>query len=290
MFQFQYIDADQLPAILQTLAEKQGDVAPIAGGTELLLRIRAGSAQPRYLLNVDIPSLRAIQAFADWYAIGASAPLTQVVDYFRAAGQPYEKIAATAESVGACQTRNIATIGGNICTGNASSDMATILLALGAEVEIASVRGMRRLPLDQFFIRNRVLALEPDELVTQIWIPRHTDLTWCAEFIKVGKRRGHVIAALNVGAAMGLDADGVVRAVRLAAGTLAPTPIRLYRCEDILLNQPLTDQQLARVADMMMTEIQPRDSLRASKAYRQAVAPAVMQRAIRAAAGQEVAR
>lgn len=227
-----------------------------------------------------------VKALANF--IGASVKLTDLIRALQNAAQPMPMVVESAASVGSCQTRNLATIAGNFCTGNASADMATALLAANSSVIIRSAEGERELPIDQFFIRNRCVALAPNEIVTAIRIP-HADptLTVGSSFMKIGKRRGHVIAALNGAAMVGLDADGVIRDIRLAVGTLAPCPIRLYRCEQAALNRPLDDALLAQLSELMLEEISPRDSLRASKEFRTSVAPVVLHRTIRLAAGLE---
>lgn len=288
MFPISYVQPADLEELLTLLKDNDGSDVVMAGGTDLLLRFRSGKLGAKRVLSLELPELQQIEEREDCTLIGASVLLSDLIRHFRDAGQPMAMVVESAESVGSCQTRNLATIAGNFCTGNASSDMATALLAANASVLIRSADRERELPLDRFFIRNRCVALEPNEIVTAIRIPRpNPALSTGGKFMKIGKRRGHVIAALNGAAMVGLDAEGVIRDIRLAAGTLAPCPIRLYRCEQAALNQPLSDELLSQLSGIMLEEINPRDSLRASKEFRTSVAPVVLRRTIRAAAGLE---
>lgn len=288
MFPFEYISPKSLPEALSILAH-ESDALPIAGGTDLLLRYRSKKCCAGKVVNLLLPELSGIQETEEAFRIGASVPLDAVIRFFREKAQPYIAIGQAASTVGACQTRNLATIGGNFCTGNASSDMATVLLALDASVVIASAAGSRMVPLHKFFIRNREIALTHGEIVTEIVVPKQEEYQTGCCFLKIGKRKGHVIATLNAAAMVGVDASGTIRLVRLSAGTLAPKPLRLFASEPALLGVSIQEPSLGRAlenaASAMLTEISPRNSLRASREYRLAVAPVVLRRVIRQAIG-----
>ena len=290
MYPFQLYRPSTLREALE-LYNEYPDSCLLAGGTDAMISFRAGKrAEPR-VIDILLPELTGIKEKDGAFEIGACTPLFTAAEFFRAQPQPYRVLQEAAESIGACQTRHIATIGGNICTGNASADMATPLLVLDAVLTAASVHGGREIPIDRFFIRNRQTALQPGEILTSIRIPKRKNATCGAAFMKLGKRRGHVIATLNTAALIGVDPAGTVCEVRLAAGTLAPTPVRLYESEKVLLDAKVTPEEiepvLRRVAEKLLTEIQPRDSLRASREYRECTAPVALTRTIRKACGRE---
>lgn len=287
MFPFDYTQPKDLAHALELLQGNTGDTCLMAGGTDLLLRFRSEKCSAKHVLSLDLPELKAIEETEEYISIGASVSLTEIINRFEKAEEPLAMVARCAATVGACQTRNMATIGGNFCTGNASADIATALLAANASVVIQKAGGKRILPMDQFFISNRNLAITPEEIVTHILIPRCKGRSCGAEFIKVGKRRGHVIAVLNVAGVAQTDENGVLQEIRLAAGTLAPTPIRLYKCEEAARGKKVTPELLEELSGIILTEIHPRDSLRASKEYRMQVAPAILRRVIRASVGME---
>lgn len=290
MYPFQLYRPSTLREALE-LYNEYPDSCLLAGGTDAMISFRAGKrAEPR-VIDILLPELTGVKEKDGAFEIGACTPLFTAADFFRAQPQPYRVLQEAAESIGACQTRHIATIGGNICTGNASADMATPLLVLDAVLTAASVHGGREIPIDRFFIRNRQTALQPGEILTSIRIPKRKNAACGAAFMKLGKRRGHVIATLNTAALIGVDPAGTVCEVRLAAGTLAPTPVRLYESEKVLLDAKVTPEEiepvLRRVAEKLLTEIQPRDSLRASREYRECTAPVALTRTIRKACGRE---
>lgn len=277
----EYIKPSNLEELLCALS-RNSEGSPIAGGTDLIVRKRAGKAQPSCLIDLLIPELQMIREEKENIVIGAAVSLSDLAERFSSAGQPYQMLAQAALSVGSCQTRNLATIGGNLCTGNASADLATALLALDASVLIEKSGAARVLPLDRFFLKNRCVALEKGEIVSQILIPRIPAGSAAAAFLKIGKRRGHVIAILNTAAVLHKDqASGKLRA-RFAAGTLAPTPIRLYQCETCfshLMEKGIAFEEALQLLDeVMRSEIDPRSSRRASREYRMQVAPAALRR------------
>ena len=291
MYNFKYLKPDSLESLLSLLETCPGAVA-VAGGTDVMVQLRAGKLRADTIIDLLIPELTGIHDRDGCYVIGASTPLEQVSDYFRALPQPYFMLHQAVDSVGSCLTRSLATIAGNFCTGNASSDLATALIALDATIEIQKSGEKRFLPIENFFIRNRVTALDPGEIVTAIYIPRQPCPAAGASFIKIGKRRGHVIAILNVAAMVGRDENGACSLVRMAAGTLAGTPVRLYRSEEEFLRR-LSDGDdlncaLEAVSQVMLTEINPRDSQRASREYRQQVGPVALCRAVREAWGDKL--
>ena len=282
---YRYYQPESLEDALEYLKDNDGAKKPLAGGTDLLIRIRAGKECPSEIVSLELPELIGITEDANEIVIGAGTPLDEVSSRFLKAGGVMGMVGKAAESVGSWQTRCLATLAGNICTGNASSDMAVALIAAGAVIDVRSADGARSLPVEALFVTNRRLSITPEEIVTAVRFPIWKQARTGAEFIRVGKRRGHIIASLNVAAAVGTDADGRAERISLAAGTLAPTPIRLTACEELLAGNRISEDLLEEVKAVMLTEITPRDSMRASKAYREAVAPAMLARAIRTAAG-----
>ena len=290
MYPFQLYRPSTLREALELYNKHPGSCI-LAGGTDAMISFRAGKRAEARVIDILLPELTGIKETDGAFEIGACTALFAISGVFRTQPQPYCVLQETAESVGACQTRHTATIGGNICTGNASADMATALLVLDAVLTAASVHGSREIPIDRFFVRNRQTVLQPGEILTSIRIPKRKNTACGAAFMKLGKRRGHVIATLNTAALIGTDPAGTICEVRLAAGTLAPTPVRLYESEKILLGAGATPEEmepvLRRVEEKLLTEIQPRNSLRASREYRESTAPVALTRTIRRACGQE---
>lgn len=290
MFDIQY---QRFPSLEETLVfiRDHPDCALLAGGTDLMVQLRAGKRKEKTLVDILLPELCGFRETDGAYEIGASTSLTETADAFRGLAEPYRMLADAADSVGSCQTRNLGTIGGNVCTGNASSDMATAFLALDAVFVMCSAEEERVLPADAFFVRNRVTALRPGELLRAIRIPKQHWPVGGAAFVKLGKRRGHVIATLNLAGSVGMDEHGVIRSARLAGGTLAEKPIRFYESEKLLIGSPAGGEKLrdaiGQVQACMQTEMRPRDSRRGSRQYRIAASTAAMADVIFRACGRE---
>lgn len=279
MFPIAYHTFETLEEVLRFIGEED-DYRLIAGGTDLMVRYRAGKERAGKLVNLLIPELTGVRETPTEFIVGASTSLTSLADAFRSLGEPFSMLCAAAESVGSCQTRNLGTVGGNLCTGNASSDMATALLAADTRLTICSRGGERELPLEKFFVRNRVVNLDRGELLKEIRIPKPSAFRTAADFRKLGKRKGHVIATLNLAVVLELDDRGLIRKVRLAGGTLAPRPIRFYESEKLLAGCPAEGPELLHALEQvracLLTEIEPRDSLRGSREYRMRTAPALL--------------
>lgn len=289
MFPIAYHTFETLEELLRFIGEED-DYRLLAGGTDLMVRYRAGKERAGKLVDLLIPELTGIRETPTELVVGASTSLTSLADAFRPLGEPFSMLCKAAESVGSCQTRNLGTVGGNLCTGNASSDMATALLAADARLTICSRGGERELPLEKFFVRNRVVNLEAGELLKEIRIPKPTAFRTAADFRKLGKRKGHVIATLNLAVVLKLDDGGLIRKARLAGGTLAPRPIRFYESEKLLADCPAEGPELLRALEQvracLLTEIEPRDSLRGSREYRMRTAPALLSDMILEACGR----
>ena len=289
MFPIAYHTFETLEELLRFIGEED-DYRLLAGGTDLMVRYRAGKERAGKLVNLLIPELTGIRETPAELVVGASTSLTSLADAFRPLGEPFSMLGTAAESVGSCQTRNLGTVGGNLCTGNASSDMATALLAADARLTICSRGGERELPLEKFFVRNRVVSLDRGELLKEIRIPKPAAFRTAADFRKLGKRKGHVIATLNLAVVLKLDDGGLIRKARLAGGTLAPRPIRFYESEKLLADCPAEGPELLRALEQvracLLTEIEPRDSLRGSREYRMRTAPALLSDMILEACGR----
>ena len=209
------------------LSELEGRVLPIAGGTDLMLRLHQGRAQADHL--VWLGQLRAPVgagvALADgWLRVDALTPLAELIEDPKLVhGAPV--LVDAARTIGSPQVRHTATLGGNLVNASPAADSLPALLIHDAEVEILGRHGSRRLPLHDFLLGPGQTARRGDEIVTTLHLrpasggERH----W---FKKFGKRRANIIASANLAARVHLDA-GRIHGAAAAAGVVAPTPARL---------------------------------------------------------------
>jgi CO/xanthine dehydrogenase FAD-binding subunit len=240
------------------------DAVPIAGGTDVMVELNFDHRRPEALLD-----LTRVGELAEWSTsdgtirLGAGVPYSRVITEL---GESVPALAMASRTVGSPQIRNRGTVGGNLGAASPAGDTHPVLLALGARVEVASVRGTRLIRGEEFYVGVKRHALEPDELITAVHLPAHAGPQ---QFAKVGTRNAMVIAVCSFALSL---RDGKVGA---AIGSAAPTPRRARDAEDFLAAElpwtsaePLPDSLKRRFGDLVGAAAQPIDDVRGSAAYR----------------------
>lgn len=269
-----YARPAELDEALRLIAEP--DVRIIAGGTDIFPAAGERPLSGAYIDVTAIEALRAIRVTQDGVRIGAAATWT---DLIRAdLPSAFDALRSAAREVGGVQIQNRGTIAGNLCNASPAADGVPPLLILGAEIEMASTRGMRRLPLDQFIIGNRLTALRKDEVVTAIVAPRPPPAARSC-FLKLGARRYLVISIVM--AAVLLDIrEGIVGDARVAVGACSAAAVRLPDVERRLLGASATMGLSDRVQREDLAGLSPIDDLRAAADYRRDAALTLIRRAV----------
>ncbi|HEY5628887.1 MAG TPA: xanthine dehydrogenase family protein subunit M, partial [Candidatus Limnocylindrales bacterium] len=219
---FTYARPDTLADAVALLAERGPEARVLAGGTDLIIRLRDGSVRPELVVDVKrVPELAPGIRVADGgtLVIGATTTMTEI------AAHPLVRrdLAALAEAaavVGSVQIRNRATLAGNLCNASPAADTAPALLVHGAVVVAHGPAGERRIALDDFFVRSGVTTLAPGELVVAIEIPAPGSGRIASAHQRRTRRRGHDLASVTL--ACGLDATGLAR---VAYGSVGPRPV-----------------------------------------------------------------
>jgi carbon-monoxide dehydrogenase medium subunit len=251
----------------------------LAGGTDLIIRLRDGSARPGMVIDVKrIPELcPEIRERDGVLTIGA----TTVMADLAANGlvrRHFEALAEAASVVGSVQIRNRATIAGNICNASPAADTAPPLLVYGAVVVAAGPHGSRRIPISEFFVRSGLTSLEPNELVVAIELPVPASLTG-AVHLRRTRRRGHDLASVTL--CCSVNEAGVTR---LAYGSVGPKPVLEQDETHVLANPSAPDDAKQVVLERMFAEASPsKRSMRASPEYRLAMLRLLGSRAVRTA-------
>jgi CO/xanthine dehydrogenase FAD-binding subunit len=239
----------------------------IAGGTDIVVLMNAGKATPENFIDLThIKELTAINRHNG--TIGLAGNLT----YSRAATLPIRCLAQASLSVGGPGIRELGTIAGNLATASPAGDGSTALLALDAEVELTSVRGVRRLPLDKFFLGYRKTALVADEMITKVFVPTN----YASDWAKIGKR-----AAVNISIVAAAVAITPKKEVRIALASVAATPVRCYKAEKHLSKNGLNPETIRQAADIVRGEIKPITDHRASADYKTHLAGVLVQRLLK---------
>ncbi len=254
---------------LRRLALGPGTWRLFAGGTDLMVLLEAGRLPPgRYLSIWGLPELRGIDVGSDTIALGALTTYTDVIRHEQLARECPLLVCAARET-GGVATQNRGTIGGNIANASPAADTPPALLVYDAELELASSRGTRRVPYDRFHTGYKTMDLAPDEIIARVHVTRaHRD--WTTNYRKVGTRRAQAIS--KVCFAAGADVHGgVIRDVRVAMGSVAPTVVRCRAVESALRGRPVSDDLIAAAQRQLLHDIAPIDDVRSTAAYRRRV-------------------
>lgn len=242
------------------------EVMPLAGGTNLLVDLRARRARADRLVGLgEVAALRGIDAANGTIRIGAG---TTVSDLLRepVIADAGGGLAAAAGEFAGQMVRNAATVAGNICYGSPAADLVPPLLALDAEVTLANGAGERTVALDEFFVDYRKTLCAPDELVTAISWPRPASGDR-HRFYKLARRRGDAITVVGVAVSLGIE-EGRCRRVRIALGAVAPTCFRAHAAEALVEGAAPDPDRFDEAARQAVEESSPIDDVRASAAYR----------------------
>jgi carbon-monoxide dehydrogenase medium subunit len=277
-----YLAPKSLAEALAMLREHQGQARVIAGGTDLLIQLRKKEVSARCLVDITrLDELQGITLEDGWIRVGAC------VTHQELASTPLirERAAVLAEGaaqVGSPQIRNMGTVGGNIVNAQPAADVVVPLLALDAEVEVATATGLRRESLDCLFLgpgRCRVDATA--EILTSVRF-RALDGRQGSAFERLAKRKALALPILNAAVVVTVDDAGdVFQAVRLAIGPVAPTPCCAPQAEEALRGAAVAGPEIAAALEIAAAEAQPRSNpLRGSRAYRQEMVKVLLRRAL----------
>jgi CO/xanthine dehydrogenase FAD-binding subunit len=256
------------------------EALPIWGGTDVMVELNFARKRPEALLDLTRVSELSRWDRADgWVRIGAGVPYTRVITEL---GALLPGLAMASRTVGSPQIRNRGTIGGNLGSSSPAGDALPPLFASGAEVELSSVRGDRRLPVDEFVIGPKKNVLAGDELIAAVWMPVREGAA--QQFAKVGTRNAMVIAVCS----FALDlSDG---RVGTCIGSAGPTPLRAREAEAFALSlDALSDDAAAHFGSLVAAAASPIDDVRGSAAYRRHAVGVLAKRTLTWAWGQRCA-
>ena len=273
-------NADHALALLDAHGE---EAQVIAGGTDILVERKSSARGPRLVVDISrVPELKGIRMTGAGLEIGAAVTHAEI-DRSPLVAALCPVLAEAARAVGAVQTRNLGTLGGNLVTGVPSMDGGPALLALEASISIASRSGMRRLPLASFFVSPRRTALRSNELVMSVLVPNESlGVSMC--FLKFGLRKGQALALVNVAAGCFVHHPAPVFCKpRIALGAVAPTVIRAPEAEAYLAGRPISVEAAVEAGRIAAAEASPIDDFRASAEYRRKLIAVLTHRALETA-------
>ena len=277
----EYINASTVNEVLSTLNDMGDRARIVAGATDLILELERGVRKGiETLIDVTrIPDLDHIHLDEDGMIhLGPLVTHNQCVasDLIRENAYP---LARAAWEVGAPQIRNRGTVAGNLITASPANDTITPLMALGASVTLVSTSGERRVTLQDFYTGVRKTVMHPDEMLLDISFPAMTK-DQRGTFIKLALRRAQAISLINVALVLTLK-RGTITSASVTLGAVAPTIIHASNTETYLLGKKLTDDVIARAAELTMNASRPIDDLRGSAAYRRETVKVITARGLR---------
>ncbi len=263
---FDFFRPESADAAVEALAAHSPNVRILAGGTDAVVDLKHVPDSPGLVVDVSqLKELKGIEVTDAGLRIGAGVTHTEIMKHPLIEEHAPALIDA-AHTIGAVQTRNLGTLGGNLVTCVPSMDSGPTLMALEAEVTVTGPTGKRTIPLGDFFVGPRKTILEKDALLLEIIVPA-ANLGKPASFIKFGLRKGQALALVNAASALWIE-DGKFKDVRISLGAVAPVVIRAPKAEAILEGQSVTELLVDEAAKTAVSEAKPIDDFRASKEYR----------------------
>ena len=265
----EFLQPRSLEEALAAKAERP-EAVPIAGGTDVMVELNFDRHRPEAVLDLTrVPELAEWDRDAGRLRVGAGVTYTRAIAELAGA---LPGLAIAARTVGSPQIRNRGTIGGNLGSASPAGDCHPPLLAMGAEVEVASAAGRRRVPVAEFFTGPKKSALQPDELILAVWVPAATGPQ---QFAKIGTRNAMVIAVCSF--ALVLDPEH--GRVGTGIGSAGPTPLPATEAERFLQGvldtdglwasrAPIGDRAAARFGELVAASARPIDDVRGTAPYR----------------------
>lgn len=274
----EYTAPATLEEALHIKKERGVDARVIAGGTDLILRMRDKVLSPAVLIDLRRMSLDSVSLIRDEMRLGAFVNLSQVLESTELASL-YPALTDACREFAGPPIRNRGTLCGNIVNASPAADLVPPLIAYDASIVLKSVNGNRVLPLAEFFTGPGQSVIEPEEILTEIRLPVMPERT-AATFIKLGQRRSMAISQVNLTTRLSIDESGAVSEARIVLGSVAPTPMRAVAAESMLTGKQLSEKLLEGAAQQAREEVAPISDVRASLSYRDKMTEVLVRRAL----------
>jgi carbon-monoxide dehydrogenase medium subunit len=258
-------------------------VKVIAGGTDLLADLKFSAHSPNVVVDISrAEDLKSILVTDDGLRIGALVTHSQIMRSL-VIQEMFPALVDAAHTIGAVQTRNLGTLGGNLVTAVPSMDSGPTLMALEAIASIQGPDGCRDVPLTDFFLGPRKTVLKADEILAEIVIPKQ-NLGKPTHFLKFGLRKGQALALVNSAASFWVDWDKhTFVAPRIGLGAVAPKVIRATQAEAFLEGRKITPEVMAEAGMIAANDAKPITDFRASAGYRKNLVAVLTKRALEGA-------
>jgi carbon-monoxide dehydrogenase medium subunit len=280
MIPFEYRTPKNLKEVHATMKEFGPDAKLIAGGTALVIMMKQRLVRPSCLVSLrSVRGLNGIELKDGGLRIGGLATHREV-ETSSLVRRRLPLLAETYHHVATIRVRNMATVGGGLAHADPNQDPPPTLMALGATVKATSANGSRVIPLDGFFTDYYETVLNPDEIITEIFVPKLPPNSGAA-YLKFLPRTADDYATVSAAAVLVLDKNKkIINDVRIALGSVGTTPIRATAAEAVLRGQPLKAEAFAAAAEKAKQAVDPVSDFRGSAAYKKDMAGVFVRRAL----------
>lgn len=278
-----YFEPHHLEEALELREQYGPEVIPISGGTDLMLDISRGRIEPGHMLALyHIPELLTIE-LGEGLCIGSGVNMHKI-NTSQEVERHLKVLSEATGYVGSHQIRNLATMGGNVCTALPCADSVPPMVAARAEVVIASVGQERKMPVESFIKGPRATVLDDNELVVKFIFPKASDPTGSA-FAAHTTREALDLSIVSVAAQISVDKDhGKITGARIALGNVSPAPLEVEKVSEALEGETLSDELVEHVCALAVKSSSARDSLlRASAEYRRELIKVLTRRTLQKA-------
>lgn len=277
---FSYFEPASVKEAVEILDQEDG-AFPLAGGTDLLVRMKRGEIHPAALVNLKhIRNLKKIESESgNGTTIGALATISDIQgsSVIRA---KHPLLVQAAGTVGAPSIRNLATLGGNIGRASPASDMSPSLMVLQARIISAGPKGKREVGMHELFAGPGTTTLANAELITAFYIPEPSPHTGTA-YLKLGRRTGGGDCALVGVATLLVVENDEAKQVGITLSSVGPTPVRALKAEEVVMAGRLDDERIKEAARAAAEEVNPITDLRCSASYRKEMVKVFTYRALK---------
>jgi carbon-monoxide dehydrogenase medium subunit len=278
---FSYFEPADVTEAIKILAEQGSKAYPLAGGTDLLVRMKRGDITPTALVNLKrIKGIDQIKKESGkGISIGALTSIS-AIENSPLIQSSHPVLVEAAGVLGSPSIRNLGTLGGNIGRASPASDMAPSLIVLQARVVIEGLNDKRELDIEKFFLGPGATTLSTGDLITSFFLPERAPNS-AAVYMKLGRREGPDCALVGVAVLLALSGkkDGA-REARVALSSVAPVPLRARKTEEILLSGPLNEDRIKKAARVAAEESSPITDMRATGSYRKEMVRVLTFRAV----------
>jgi carbon-monoxide dehydrogenase medium subunit len=280
MIPFEYRTPKTLKEVHATLKEFGPDAKIVAGGTAIIIMMKQRLVRPSCLVSLrSVRGLNGIEVKDGGLSIGGMVTHREI-ETSSLVRRRLPLLAETYHHVATIRVRNMATVGGGLAHADPNQDPPPSLIALGATVKASSANGNRTIPLDSFFTDYYETVLNPDEIITELFVPRLPPNSGAA-YLKFLPRTADDYATVSAAAVLTLDKNKkIINDVRIALGSVGTTPIRATAAEAVLRGQPLKAEAFAEAGEKAKEAVDPISDFRGSAGYKKEMAAVFVRRAL----------